>query len=136
MHKKKQTSPSQLNNFIKPIGLGTLLGVITCSLLLTLLALIFTKSSSPPHSLVEPIMLISAGIGAFTGGYSSARIARKSGMFYGMICSFIMFIFIFTAGLVSVRDSLTMLTIIRLLIMLTCGSIGGIIGVNKKVKNR
>lgn len=136
MHTKKQFSSNQLNKYIKPIALGTFLGIISCGLLLTLLAIIFTKSSSPPHYLVEPIIIILSGLSALIGGYSSAKISGKSGMAYGIICSFIMFIFIFIAGLILVREPLTMLTLIRLLSMLTCGSIGGIIGVNKRKKNR
>ena len=120
--------------YLKPIGIGILSGLSTCSLLLIFIAFIFTKSSNPPHSVVDPMMLIVTGIGAFAGGYFSSRMSKEKGMMYGMICAFTMFVFIFIAGLISVRESITMTTLIRFILMLICGAVGGIIGVNKRMK--
>lgn len=121
---------------IKSIGIGVLCGVTVCSVLLILLAVVFTKSSSPPHNLIDPIMLICCGLGAFTGGYFSARISKEKGALYGVASGFLMFIFIFISGLISVRGSLTKLTLVRFVTMLTSGMLGGIVGVNRRTKRK
>lgn len=117
---------------IKPIGIGVLSGLTLCGTLLFILAFAFVKSSSISESLMEPIMLISSGIGTFMGGYFSSRLSKEKGLIYGLLCAFLMFVFVFIAGLASVRTPLSLLTLIRLFIMLFCGGLGGIIGVNKK----
>ena len=119
---------------LKAIAIGSLCGLICCSLLLIFLAFIFTKSSNPPHTLVEPLMMVATGIGTFIGGYISSIISKEKGMLCGILCGFLMFIFIFIAGLISVRESLTILTLVRLSIMLVSGALGGIIGVNKRIR--
>ncbi len=137
--------PSKRKNFgntnpriscAKSVGIGVLCGVIVCSILLILLAVVFTKSSSPPHNLIDPIMLVCCGLGAFAGGYFSARLSKEKGALYGAASGFLMFIFIFISGLISVRGSLTELTLIRLAAMLISGTFGGIVGVNRKGKRR
>ncbi len=120
------------NKMIKALFAGTLSGVILCAILLALSAFLFTKSGSVPHTVVEPLVLILAGIGAFVGGYVSGRISSESGVLYGLVCGFLIFIVFFVCGLIAVRESVTMVTLIRCLLMLLAGSIGGIIGVNKK----
>lgn len=136
MSNRKKNSGISSSNYINPISIGTLSGLATCSLLLISLAFIFTKSSNPPHSVVDPLTITIAGIGAFVGGYFSSRISKENGMMYGMICAFIMFLFIFISGLISVRESITMSTLIRCILMLISGAVGGIIGVNKRSKRK
>lgn len=133
MNKRKRSQ--SLNSGVlsmAPIIVGVVSGIFLCTALLLGLAFIFLKSSRPPGSLVEPIMLMSAGVGAFGGGYFAARMSKEKGLIYGFLSSFVMFVFIFIAGLISVRKPLSLLTLMRLFIMLFSGGLGGIIGTNKK----
>ncbi len=133
MNRKKKYSFFNSNALnMAPVILGVAIGITLCVAMLFALAFIFLKSSRSPGSLVEPIMLMSAGIGAFGGGYFAARVSKEKGLIYGSLSSFVMFAFIFVAGLVSVRRPLSMITLVRLFIMLFSGSLGGVIGANKR----
>ena len=132
MKNKNNYSNSGNIRTIKSVMTGVFCGISICVLFLIFMAFLITKSNNFPHTIIPPLMIIIAGIGAFAGGYISARISSEKGMMCGMICAFLMFILLFIAGLISVREAITMMTVIRLLAMLLTGAIGGIIGVNKR----
>lgn len=117
---------------IKAINIGVLSGIIVCGIILFFLASVFVKKEVPSENLLEPIMIMSSGLGAFSGGYFAAKVSREKGLIYGLVCAFLMFIFIFIAGTISVRRGLSLVTLMRLIAMLTFGGIGGIVGVNKR----
>ena len=123
---------SSNRKIIRAIFAGTLSGVVLCGVLLAAAAFLFTKSSNIAHTVVEPLVLIFAGIGAFVGGYISSRISGEKGMMYGLTCGFLMFVLFFIGGLIAAGESITMVTLIRFLLMLLTGSVGGIVGVNKR----
>lgn len=133
----KSTRNNKYNNNSKILTstiIGSFAGIISCALLLIICALALTKSSGIPHLAVSPLVMIVAGMGAFIGGYVSALISKQNGMMCGLICGFIMFLILFIASLITVRTALSMNTIVRLLLMLLTGAIGGILGVNKRKK--
>lgn len=127
-----KNNSKSLRYIVKPLIWGVFLGASLCALLPILSALLITKSGNIPYSFMIPMMLVFAGLGAFAGGYISAFISKESGMLYGAMCGFILFSMIFTGGIIIAHESVTMITAIRALTMVLCGSIGGIIGVNKK----
>ena len=134
MAKKSTRNKNNTENFVKSIIIGSFLGIILCIALLFLSAFVLTKSSNIPHLAVSPLVMMIAGCGAFAGGYIGARILKQNGMLCGMVCGFVMFVILFIAGLVTVRESLSLTTLIRLLLMLLTGAVGGILGVNKRKK--
>lgn len=134
MREKSHKSQTVQDVIIRSVLIGSLTGILICVFLLILCAFMFTKSNNLPYVMVQPMTIAIAGIGAFAGGYCSARVSMERGMMCGMMCGFIMFVAMFIAGLISVRESLTMITVIRFTLMLLTGAIGGIVGVNKRKK--
>ena len=134
MARKLNKSQNNNSKVLKSAVIGSFVGVGLCIVLLILSALALTKSSGIPHLAVSPLVMIIAGVGAFGGGYISAGIAKQNGMLCGIMCGFIMFIILFIAGLVAARTTLTMATVVRFILMLLAGAVGGIVGVNKRQK--
>lgn len=132
MKNKNNYSNNDNIRIIRSTATGAFCGISVCVLLLIIISFLITKSSNFPHMITQPLMIIIASLGSFSGGYISARISSEKGMMYGMLCGFLMFILLFLAGLISVRESITMTTAIRLFAMLLSGAVGGIIGVNKR----
>ena len=127
-----KNSSNSHSSIMKPLIWGVFLGASVCAVLPVLSAFLITKSGNVPHSFMMLMMLAFASFGAFAGGYISALISRESGMLYGAMCGFILFAMIFMGGIIIAHESVTMITLIRALSMVLCGSIGGIMGVNKK----
>ncbi len=115
----------------KPLIIGMFCGAISCVTLLFLATFLITKSGNMPSDFTGSLMIILTGIGAFIGGYVSGKTSREKGLVYGIACGFLMFILFFLGGFIVARNSVTMLTVIRLFTMLLCGAVGGITGVNK-----
>jgi putative membrane protein (TIGR04086 family) len=126
-HAKKNYS----NIPAKPLIIGTFCGVLSCAVLIFLTTFIITKSGNMPDAITAPLMIVLTGIGTFIGGYASGKTSREKGMVYGMVCGFIMFVLFFLGGFATTRNSVTLLTVIRLFTMLLAGAVGGITGVNK-----
>ncbi len=117
---------------IKAILLGTVIGVLLFFILIALFSFIFLKSGSLPYDFITIISLMIGSIGAFFSGYLSVRILREKGLLYGCIAGFILFFLIYIIGAIAYQEVASIKTLLRCLVMVLAGSIGGVIGVNKK----
>lgn len=68
--------------------------------------------------------------GCFAASYTAARRRRKNGLKIGLICGIAIFLSVLLGGIIFVRSFSAGGFFTKLLIILICSSIGGIIGVN------
>lgn len=134
MKKINSTSVSVNKKAIRGVIFGVLGGSLVTILLTLICSFILLMSGKLPYELLDYITLAFAGLGAFAGGYIASRIIKSAGLVWGAITGLIMFIIVFIAGFSNQNGGITMLTLYKLLIILLCSSLGGIIGVNKKDK--
>lgn len=131
---KSVTTENQLSKSTKAVLLGTIMGTFFSIVILVFSSFLFVKSQNIPTSVVTPLTMFIIALGAFISGYVSARILRNNGLFWGIISGFVMFIIVFISGLMISGGEISTLSLVKLTLMLLMGAIGGITGVNKKVK--
>lgn len=85
-----------------------------------------------PTELTDYITLALLSVGAFSGGIITSRITKSAGLVVGLITGFAIFILITITGLTKSEDSVSLLTLIRLVALFISGGIGGIMGLKRK----
>ena len=135
MKNKSSVSPSSYEVWLKAILTGTVLGITVTLCLFVLLALIMSFSILPTSS-AGIVSSIAIAVGSFFGGLSTSKKLGKNGLIIGAICGFLLFILLTLIGIAAFKSAPGSSTLIRLLIFVTSGAIGGIIGVGNSDKRK
>ncbi len=114
---------------------GTLGGLAATAVVLMIFAFITVKMQNVNYDVFLPVVIAAACIGAFCGGYLSARINRSAGLAIGAVSAVLIFAVLLcvSAALGAVPQAAAAL---RLAAMVISGAIGGVLGVNKRRKKR
>ena len=127
---RTERSPSRTTNSpLKPIVISSLIGAIAMSLVLAGISLLFTIRDIP-HAAVEPLALLASGFGCIIAGFLCAKINGKNGLIMGSACGLLIFGIIILAGYIAVDGQLNFAVLIKAVIFILCGAIGGVLGVN------
>lgn len=118
---------------LKAILIGTAAALAVTLALLCVICGVMTISSGVPYDILPYILLIADAGGAFCGAYCSAVINKSRGLILGLICGFILFVILFIAGSAT-GESIGLMTLLRFIVLVVFGILGGIKGVNKKEK--
>ena len=135
MKNKSSITPSPFEVWLKPILTGAILGITVTLCLFVLLALIMSFSILPTNS-ASVVASIAIAAGSFFGGISAAKKLGKNGLVIGAICGFLLFIILTLIGVAAFKSAPGTSTVIRLLIFVVSGAIGGIIGVSGNDKRK
>ena len=120
---------------IKGVVIGTLASLTATLLLVLLCVVIVVKMQTVPYGAIAPMVMTAAAIGAFLGGYCGGRISRQNGLPVGSVIGLLLFLCMLAAGLLS-GGMLGTATLLRFLLPVTAGSLGGIAAVNKRRRRR
>ena len=119
-----------LRNWVRPIGLGGVIGAVTCLLMLLILAALLLSQDIPQTS-VAPLALVAAVVGAFAGGFSAGRIAGQRGWLMGLLAGVTLFLLLLIAGGFALFDDVQgSHMLVKLSTMLVAAAVGGIVAVN------
>ncbi len=119
---------------VKAILLSVGIMTATSALLLSFLAFIVSKTGSLPRG-IEPVISTVAGSAAvFLGGFAASLYAREKGVLLGMFSGLLFAICLAVVTLLLFERELTLSSFGKLAAILLSGSIGGILGVNRKEK--
>ena len=121
---------------VKAAAVGAAIGLGICMLILTVIAFFIVKIQSFPEAMVVPAAIFTACIGAFCGGYFSARIKKNAGLAMGAICALVIFLVLLLVGISFEGDNFSTVSLLRLGVMLISGAIGGVLGVNKRRRRK
>ena len=130
--KKKWGNGSQKNErrfIFKSIAGSAAAGGISIMLLLFTFAVIYANYDLP-LGLVQPFAIIALLVGCLLCGFICSRIINHQGMRWGGICSFVLFLCLFTAALIFCEQPLGAMVLSKCAMMTTSGMIGGVFGVN------
>ncbi len=116
---------------VRAVAVGAATGTVVCLLLLLIMAAIVSAQDIPQAATV-PMAVVAAAIGTFSGGFICARIAREKGLLLGLLCGALLYLMILLAGTIWFRDSHSAYVFVKLAILVGCGGIGGVVGVNLK----
>ena len=115
------------------IGVGIAIAVILLST--CFLCGIVYLTTGVPYGLTPYILLAADAIGSFIGAYCCAALNKSRGLIVGFLCGFVVFTLMFILGL-STGESISLMTLWRLIVLTVFGILGGIKGVNKKERIR
>lgn len=117
---------------LRAVLIGTLVGILLCSLLIVLLSYVLVKMGQIPTNAVFIILQVISAVSAFAGSYTAVRLYKAMGLLLGLATAFSMFLVVFTVGLSISVEPVSMLTVTKMVAMLCAGAIGGIVSVNKR----
>ncbi len=125
----RQEEASAVVRWIRPILIGAVVGVVCCLLMLLLFAAVMAAQDIPQMA-VTPLAVIAAAFGAFVGGLVAAKVAGVRGLVYGAACGAVLFLLVMIAGFIELKDIRGIYALVKFAVMVGCGAVGGIIGVN------
>ena len=131
MNTRKEPSPFW--RIGRPVLWGVAVGGIVTTVLLVLMAVGMTMKDVP-QAVVAPLATVAAAIGAFVGGLTTAKIARQQGLLLGALCGALLYALIFLTGLTHLGYTQATEVLIKWAILIACGAVGGVIGVNLRRK--
>ena len=119
---------------IKASLCASICGMLISIILLCIFASLMLAVGVLPEQILNYATIAVLAAGTFFGGFISARITKSAGLITGLMTGFIIFLLVTVIGITKSNDSITVLTLIKLLSTLAAGSLGGIVGGNKKEK--
>ena len=129
---KSSRAENPMMDALKAIVLGACFGAVFCMIGLIACALVFMGAKSIPYQMIQQIVFR----GALLSGYLCVRISRKNGLLFGFLAALLLFLLMLLVSVAAIQEPLTQQSLLRGLLMVIAGAIGGVIGVNKKSKRR
>ncbi len=129
----QRKNPSFFDRCLRPFLVGVGVGLLVCFALL-MLAAVLIEAVDVPGSAVFPIAVAAAGVGAFVAGFIAAAMAKQRGLLCGALCGLVLFLLILLAGFTRYAGIDGGITAIKLAVLVIAGSVGGILGVNRRKK--
>ena len=132
---KDKYDTAGLKSLIKPVVWGCIFGTIITFLIMMLLAFFLTVKDFP-KSFAAPLVSVAAGIGSLAAGFVAAKKFKKQGFQIGALTGFVLFLIVVLVSMFVSGAGFSILSVIRLLIMVLSSSIGGLFSVNMKQKRK
>lgn len=123
-----------IGKMVRPLVWGIVAGIAVCLLLLLLMAAVMTAKDIP-QAAVTPMAVVAAAAGAFTGGLTAARIARENGWLLGAIAGLLLYVLVALCGMIFLQDVNGEYVLLKLGILVACGAVGGMLGVNLRKRH-
>lgn len=133
--KKRKEQPSVIAQIARPVLLGTVCAVAVGCLLLMGAAAVMV-AVQVPMSIVRPIAYVAISLAAFCGGFVAARLASQRGLIFGAGCGLFLFFIVAFAGFGSETAVRGTSLLLKAVLSVGFGSLGGVLGVNLKRRKR
>lgn len=118
-----------VKRFLRPVCIGAFVGAIGCLLVLLLMAAVLA-AVDVPKAAITPLAVAAAAFGALIGGIVAAKMAREKGLLLGAACGLVLFLIVLVAGFAVLKEIRGSYVVIKLLVLVGCGAVGGVLGVN------
>lgn len=117
---------------LNPLMLVVIAGAVGYAVVFAVITLFSAVSSrvTPNDSVMSVFTALALFIGAYTGGYISAKNRHKNGLLMGICCGMFMFLIILIVGIFISGRSNGFGAPVKFFITVIAGGVGGIIGVN------
>ncbi len=129
MRKKYSIKSNGAYSSFTSFGAGTLTTIVC----LMAFAFIMTKIDFS-DGMISSFGSIAACVGSYFFSFLVAKKRRKDGIIVGLVCGMISFAALFVLNLLFIRTGFTQMLFSKLSMLLICSIIGGIIGVNAKIR--
>lgn len=125
---------SENQKFLRSLAVAILSSILLIVILTCLFALMLKMMSGIPSGVTDYVMIGIEGFSVLIGAYIACVISKNKGLMTGAICGGVILLITFACGLSIAENDIGILTLIRSFVLLLCGVIGGIAGVNRKEK--
>ena len=129
--KTHKEDSAMVRKILRPLIVGAAAGALCCVLVLVVMAAIMAARDIPKVA-ITPMAVVAAAFGAFIGGVVAAKISKEKGLLYGAGCGLLLFLLVLIAGFAILQDVRGTLLFVKLAVLVGCGAVGGIVGVNIK----
>ncbi len=117
---------------LKAALFGTVCGLLISVIITCIFTIVILTIGLFPTDITNYITVAILAIGAFFGGFITTKITKSAGLIAGLITGFSVFLLVTIFGLFKSNDSVTIITLIRLISNVVAGALGGILGLRKK----
>lgn len=114
-------------------AVSLLIGIAATLLCLVVFSFVMTKLDAP-DGIVSAMSSIALCVGSYFAGFVLSKRRRKNGLLTGIFCGIGIFIVTFLLGLLFAQITPSLGIFSKLLMVLVCSAIGGVVGVNSKRK--
>lgn len=125
----RDRTPSFARQWLRPLLVGTAIGVIVCVAALLLMAAL-VRTVDVPRAAVLPLAIAAAAAGAFAGGLAAAAAAGQRGLAMGALCGLVLYLLILLAGFIRYSGVSGGTAVLKLAVLIVAGGLGGVLGVN------
>ncbi len=125
----RDRTPSFARQWLRPLLVGTAIGVIVCVAALLLMAAL-VRTVDVPRAAVLPLAIAAAAAGAFAGGLAAAAAAGQRGLAVGALCGLVLYLLILLAGFIRYSGVSGGTAVLKLAVLIVAGGLGGVLGVN------
>ena len=131
----KENSDNNFINNMSTIAKGVIISIICTLVLLFIFSIVLTYTNTNENTIPTVIIIITA-ISIFIGATLTAKAIKKNGIINGGIIALIYILLIYLGSSITSNTGfkLTMHSIIMIILSMAFGMIGGIIGVNSRLK--
>ncbi len=121
---------------VKAVVFGSVCGMLVTVILMCVFAAIIMAGGLLPAEITNYIGVGILSCGTFFGGFVTSKITKSAGLVVGIITGFIIFLIITAMGMAKSDEALTVLTLVRFILLVIFGGVGGIFGLKKREKIR
>lgn len=134
MSKSAKQTNSSANRLIWRSVIKSVIFGLLVSFFLILVFSFFLSRNDLSEGIPKVLSIIALSAGAFLAGILISKKHKKRGALLGVICGALIYFTVLAGGLIMSGFKLSNLLLIKLLVALLSGTIGGMIGVNIKKK--
>lgn len=121
---------------LKGCAIGLLVAAVLCGLLSCIFAFVLNMMDGLPYGIIDYVMVGLEGVSVLIGAFIAAAIAKSRGLIVGLLVGAVALLVTFIVGMSLPENDIGVLTLIRAVVLLLCGALGGIRGVNRKERIR
>lgn len=130
--KKSREQASVVSRVVRSLAIGTAVGIVCGALLM--LAAAAVMASVGTSAAVLPAALAVIALAAFAGGFTAARLFKERGLLIGAACGALLFAVTVLGGLGVDGTTSGVMALLKPIIAVGFGALGGVSGVNLKRK--
>lgn len=130
--KKSREQASVVSRVVRSLAIGTAVGIVCGALLM--LAAAAVMASVGTSAAVLPAALAVIAMAAFAGGFTAARLFKERGLLIGAACGALLFAVTVLGGLGVDGTTSGVMALLKPIIAVGFGALGGVSGVNLKRK--
>lgn len=133
--KVQLTESSGTSRILRSVAVGVGIGAAVCVVILLLFSILLSGRTIP-QSVIDPMAIFAMSMGAFFSGLVCAKIIHKNGLMCGLFCGGMFSVIILACSFTVPGSELGFGAVIKIMFMLFSAMLGGVLGVNTRMRKK